>query len=112
MFNRQLSYRGTINNFISQIPTRYSIAATNNIGSHLSRRQKIFTVPIGIDKADVVLFLLNDPYAQPSLQAQKDIAAKMELDKNYVEIFKQGDFIAFKKTGLHFQLRQKRHSFL
>ena len=107
MFNKQLSYRGVIDNFISQIPTKYSIAATNNIGSHLSRRQKIFTIPVGIDQADVILFLLNDPYAQPSLKIQTEMAKAMEKNKDYIEVFKQGDFIAFEKRNLYTDTKVK-----
>jgi uncharacterized membrane protein/fermentation-respiration switch protein FrsA (DUF1100 family) len=107
MFNKQLSYGSVINDFISQIPTRYSIAATNNIGSHLSRRQKIFTIPVGIDQADVILFLLNDSYAQPSLKVQKEMAKEMKKDKNYIEVFEQGDFVAFEKRNLYTDINSK-----
>jgi len=101
MFTKQLLNKDSIENFISSIPTRYSISATNNLGSHLSRRQKIFTIPLGVDRADVILFLLNDPFAQPSLAAQKEIAKKMEDDKNYIQVYKSGDFIAFEKKSLY-----------
>lgn len=107
MFNKQLSNSKTVENFITTIPTRYSIAATNNIGSHLSRRQKIFTIPVGIDQADVVLFLLNDPFAQPSLKAQKAMVMQMENDKKYLQIIKNGDFIAFEKKDLYTQAKPK-----
>lgn len=96
-----------IQSFIERIPPKYSIAATNNIGSHLSHRQKIYTIPIGIDQADIVVFLLNDKFAQPSLAAQIEIANKMKKDKNYIEIFKEGDFIVFEKRNLYIQLPPK-----
>lgn len=101
MFTKQLSNKADINDFLESIPTKYSVAATNNLGSHLSRRQKIYTIPVGIDKADVVLFLLNDPFAQPSLKAQIDTAKKLESDKNYLQIYKSGDFIVFEKRNLY-----------
>lgn len=97
LFNNQLSNRKVIADFLAKIPTENSIAASNNLGSHLSRRQKIFTIPIGIDKADTILFLLNDTYAQPSLKAQKEMAKIMESNKKYILIFKDGDFVAFAK---------------
>lgn len=103
MFDTPLSYTTSITNFIHDIPRRYSIAATNNVGSHLSHRQKIFTIPVGIDTADIIIFLLNDSTAQPSLDAQKQIVANMKQDKNYIEIFKQGDFIVFEKRNLYLQ---------
>ena len=107
MYAKQIDNRTLIENFISSIPTRYSISATNNLGSHLSRRQKIYTVPVGIDKADVILFLLNDSFAQPTLSAQKQIAEKMKNDKNYVQVYKNGEFIAFEKRNLYVQAKPK-----
>ena len=98
MFTHQLPERKIINEFLEGISPQFSIAATNNLGSHLSHRQKIFTIPVGIDKADIVTFLLNDPFAQPSLKTQMEIASKMKEDKNYIKIFEEGDFIVFKKV--------------
>lgn len=100
MFTRQLPEAKYIDNFLSTIPPKYSIAATNNVGSHLSHRQKIYTIPVGIDKADYIVFLLNDLSAQPSLEFQKDLANKLSLYKDYVEVFRNGDFVAFKKANL------------
>lgn len=101
MFTNQLANRKTIDNFLSKIPKRYSIAASNNLGSHLSQRKNLYTIPIGIGKADVILFLLNDYWAQPSLAAQKQMAKEMSNDKNYIQIYKDGDFVAFEKRSLY-----------
>ena len=100
MFSKQLQNAGIIEDFLSDIPRRYSVAATNNIGSHLSHRQRIYTIPVGIDQADVVIFLLNDPYAQPSLAAQKEMVYKLRHDDRYIEIYELNDFIAFQKRNL------------
>jgi len=108
MFTKQLSQKETIENFLDSIPSKFSIAATNNLGSHLSRRQKIFTIPVGIDKADIIVFLLNDPFAQPSLKAQIETAKKMKKDKNYIQVFKQGDFIVFEKRNLYLEEHEKK----
>jgi len=101
MFTKSLKNKKAIDNFLINIPRQYSIAATNNVGSHLSHRQKIFTIPVGIDRADIIVFLLNDYSAQPSLAAQIDMAKRMENNKNYIQIFKSGDFIAFEKRNLY-----------
>lgn len=108
MFINQQPNREIIDDYLSSIPAKFSIAATNNVGSHLSHRQKIFTIPVGIDKADIIVFLLNDPFAQPSLKAQKEIAKKMENDKNYIEVFKEGDFIVFEKRDLYLESGRKK----
>jgi len=101
MFWRPQVDREIIDRFLSSIPRRYSIAATNNIGSHLSHRQLIYTIPTGIDKADILVFLLNDKFAQPSLKAQINMAEKLENDTKYVEAIHQGDFVVFEKKGIY-----------
>lgn len=107
MFTKPVVNRKIVDNFIFDIPKKFSIAATNNLGSHLSHRQKIFTIPIGIDKADIIMFLLNDQYAKPSLEAQKVMAQKMKKDKNYIEVFKEDNFIVFEKRNLYLQKQPK-----
>jgi len=97
MFIKPQPNAEVINTFLRHIPKRYSIAATNNLGSHLSHRQKIFTIPTGIDQADIVMFLLNDKLATPSLAEKKKIAENMKHDKKYKKTFELGDFVAFEK---------------
>jgi len=103
MFIKPQPNKDVIDAFLSQMPKRFSVAATNNLGSHLSRRQRIYTIPQGVDKADVVLFLLNDIFAQPSLNAQAQMAQDLSHNKNYIEVFKLGDFVAFEKKAVYFQ---------
>lgn len=97
MFTKAQPNKEAIENFLSRIPKHYTVAGTNNLGSHLSQREIIYTIPLGVEKADVILFLLNDGFAQPSLQTQKEMVNNLKHNKNYVEILKIGDFIAFKK---------------
>ncbi len=101
MFVDQERNRDIIQSFLNDIPPSFSVAATNNIGSHLSHRQNIYTIPVGIDKADIVVFLLNDAFAQPSLAAQRSMAEAMKHDKNYIEIFRENDFVVFEKRNLY-----------
>jgi uncharacterized membrane protein/uncharacterized membrane protein YbhN (UPF0104 family) len=97
MFTKQLPNRYVIEKYISTIPKNLSVAATNNLGSHMSQREHIYTIPMGIEKADVIMFLLNDVFAQPTLDTQKEFATKFENNKDYVLLFKDGDFVAFQK---------------
>lgn len=98
MLTNPLPEKEVIHKFLSEIPRNLSVAATNNTGAHLSQREKIYTIPVGLKDADIVVFLLKDPFAQPSLKAQKEMAEELKNDKNYIEIFKEGDFVAFKKV--------------
>lgn len=108
MFAKTISEKKIIEDFLIHIPQKYSISATNNLGSHLSHRQKIFTVPVGLNNADIVAFLLNDPFAQPSLKAQKEMVLKMKNDKNYIQVFKEGDFIVFERRSLYLETNKKK----
>lgn len=101
MFITPINDKDIIENFLATIPKNLSVATTNNLGSHLSRRQKIYTIPVGIDQADIILFLLNDPAAQPSLEAQITMSEKMKRDRNYIELFRLHDFVVFEKRNLY-----------
>ncbi len=103
MFTKPLKDRKLIQTFISGIPTRYKVAATNNLGSHLSRRQNVYTIPEGLNEADVLVFLLNDPFAQPSLSAQKEMVDKLKSNPDYKLLFSQGDFVAFQKKSIDYK---------
>jgi len=107
VFKKPLANAKTIDNFLTNIPTRYSIAASNNLGSHLSHRRNIYTIPLGVGQADVILFLLNDAFAQPSLQAQREMVKEMSNDKNYIQVYKDGDFVAFEKRTLYTETNSK-----
>lgn len=101
MFWLQQPNKQLISNFLASIPHRYSIAATNNIGSHLSHRQRIYTIPTGIDEADILVFLLNDKFAQPSLKAQIAMTVHLRNDSRYVEVIHVGDFVVFEKKTVY-----------
>ncbi|MBI4089192.1 MAG: DUF2079 domain-containing protein [Candidatus Levybacteria bacterium] len=100
MFTKPQPKKQIIENFISRIPQKHSVAATNNLGSHASQRRDIYTIPEGIDSADVILFLLNDQFAQPSLQAQKEMVENLKQDKSYIKVFEKDDFVVFKKREI------------
>ena len=100
MFIHPYPNKIVVRKFLTTIPKEYSVAATNNLGSHLSRREKVSTIPLGIDRADVILFLLNDKFAQPSLTAQIKMVNSMKSDKNYFKVFEKDEFVVFKKPGV------------
>ena len=105
IYTSYIKDREVIKKVISQIPRDLSVAATNNLGAHLSQRKNIFTIPQGINEADVIVFLLNDAYAQPSLSAQKEMARQLRNNPDYVKIYEVGDFVEFSKKEFEKQLR-------
>ena len=112
MFVDQLSYAPLIDTFLLSIPKSYSVAATNNIGSHLSHRKLIYTIPVGLKDADIVVFLLNDPYAQPSLPAQKKMAAELDKDPLYQKLIAYNDFVVYKKKSVPTYYPRKQRGIL
>lgn len=86
-----------IQDFLKTIPAELSVAASNNLGSHLSQREKIYTLSAGINEADVVVFLLNDEYAAPSLSEQRRLATELKYDNRYIELYTIDGFIAYSK---------------
>lgn len=99
IYTRSVSEKNEIKRFLKLIPQDISVAATNNLGAQLSHRTRIYTVPYGLDEADVVVFLLNDPYAQPSLSDQREYARNLQNNPSYIEIYRAGDFIALSKRS-------------
>lgn len=96
MFTKPQPNKEVVENFLSKIPKHYSVAATNNLGSHVSHRQQVFTIPVGIEKADVVIFLLNANSSQ-SLNEEKEMVDNLKHENNYVEALRIDDFVAFKR---------------
>jgi uncharacterized membrane protein len=92
--------REKIKEFLTLIPSDLSVASTNNLGAHLSHRTKIYTIPHGVKDADVIVFLLNDSYARPSLSEQREYARTIQNDPSYIELYRIGDFIAFAKRSV------------
>lgn len=112
IFTNQLPYESLIDSFLASIPKRYSVAATNNIGSHLSHRQRIYTIPVGLKDADIVVFLLNDQFAQPSLKAQREMAGQLDNNPNYDKLFAYRDFVVYKKKGVPTYMRNGHRTLL
>lgn len=92
MFIKQLPDRNYIDSFLSKIPKKDSVAASNDIGSHLSSRENIYEIPYGLDRADDVVLLLDwtDPLA-------KSAYATVSKDPHYYEIIRKDDFVAFQR---------------
>lgn len=84
-----------IRKFLLRIPQNLSVSASNNLGAHLSHREKIYTIPHKMYDADVVVFLLNSQNAQPSLTDQLRFVRDLEFNEKYIEALTTGDFRSF-----------------
>lgn len=100
MITKPVSDKTFIDSYISQIPQNYSIAASNNIGSHLSHRKHIYILPLGKGKADMIIFLLTNSESPRSLESLNQFVQEMKEDQNYVIDVQREKFVVFKKKNL------------
>ncbi len=96
MFTKPLLHAKEIDAYLSRLPKKYSIASSNNLGSHLSQRQQIYTIPLGIDKADIIA-LLQDTTTSGSDVVQTQLISRLKSDTNYLTFYDLNGFIVFKK---------------
>lgn len=97
MFTKQVNDREIIEKYLSGIPKNLKVSATNNLGAHLSDREMIYTVPLGLDKADVVVLLLTN---QPTQKLEQELIDKLKLSGKFDLAFEKDKFIVFKKKNI------------
>lgn len=97
MFTKQLESRKEIDNFLASIPKEAKVAATNNAGSHLSQREHIYTLPIGEEEADYLIYLLRHGWSVNGDEEQRAIE-RLKSDPNFELIYQLENFFAFKRN--------------
>ncbi len=94
MLIKPIANKAYIENYLSQFPSDYSIAASNNIGSHLSQRENIYVVPLVIDKSDLIILLLTDPW---TFKTDTELVKKLKADNYHKLIIEKDRFFVFSK---------------
>ncbi len=98
MFTKQLENGRVITNVINSIPQNLSVSSTNNLGAHLSQREHIYTIPYGMDRADVIVFLLERGYSEVSYRQQLSMIANLKNNPFFNLEFETKDFYLFTKN--------------
>jgi len=95
IYANSVNNRNEIINYLKRIPESYSVASTNNLGAHLSHRRKIYTLPNGSGKADMILFLFESDKstAKENLQYVDDL---IDMNIYYLD-YQRGNFFVYKK---------------
>lgn len=93
MYTKQVKDREFISKYLAGILKKYSIAATNNVGSHVSQREKISVLPRGIESADIVIFLGIG-------SGEKIMIQKLKNNPSYKLAVERGEFFVFKKKTI------------
>ncbi|MBI3984689.1 MAG: DUF2079 domain-containing protein [Candidatus Levybacteria bacterium] len=96
MFTKQIENRVEITKFLSSIPKDIEVAATNNLGSYLSQRENIYTIPYGMDRADLLMFLVDHGWSPQSIQEQRKTIEALKQGKDFELVFETTDFFVFK----------------
>jgi uncharacterized membrane protein len=100
MITKVNSDKNKINSVLSDIPSNYSVATSNSLGSHVTHRQYLFTIPYGWDDADYVIFLKNETNAYPSLTDHLSQITKLSTSSAYIKYFDDGTLVAFRKKSI------------
>ncbi len=92
MFKKQLVNKMVVDKYLRSIPNDEKISATNNLGSHLSHRKFIYTIPVGMTDAEKIVLLVKEN----SSQKEKDALNALLMDPTYLLMFRDQDFYVFK----------------
>lgn len=99
MFTKPAADKEFIVQSISQIPSSARVATSNNLGAHLSNREHLYVLPLGIQKADYIVFYLTPAQPQDLLQDDLKLVEQLKTDPNYEIVVEKGIFIIFKKNS-------------
>lgn len=105
MFTKQMENRFVIKNVIDSIPKNLSVASSNKLGSHLSQREHIYTIPNGIDRADAIVFLLQRRYSEVDYQAQLKMVEELKQNPLFTLEFEDTNFYLFYRKNLALEVK-------
>jgi uncharacterized membrane protein/uncharacterized membrane protein YbhN (UPF0104 family) len=97
MITNPLKQRNFVDQTIQTIPQNVSVGASNNIASHLSNRETIYVSPIGLEKAEYIVFLLDHMQSPEKLPTEYQLIQHYKRNPQYQILTEQGSFILFKK---------------
>jgi uncharacterized membrane protein len=100
MITKVNSDKEKINAVLANIPSQYSVATSNSLGSHVTHRQYLFTIPYGWNDADYVIFLKNETNAYPSITDHLSQISKLSTSSAYIKYFDDGTLVAFRKKSI------------
>ena len=97
MFTKHEKNRELIDRTLAAIPADKKVAASNNVGAHLSNRRDIYVLPTGAEQADIVVFLLTNSEKGPSFAKEEELVKKLSADPKYRLVVQKDEFTVFEK---------------
>ncbi len=96
MITDPFPHKREVDTLIASIPEDAKVSASNGLGSHLSHRRFIYTLPRGLEDAEYILITRGDPNNSSSNQFS-DIIGTLSSNRVYTIIYDDGNVIAFQK---------------
>lgn len=99
MFTEPLAYRDEFDEILKKIPAEASVAAGNEIGSHLSHRENIYSLAIDVIDADYVVLFLRNP--DPSeLKDNNELKIQLSQNPEFEKWYEKNGLTIFKKKTI------------
>jgi uncharacterized membrane protein len=98
MFVEDRPNRKAIEEYLQSLPENLSIAASNQLGAHIAERERLSAIPVGIEEANMVIFLLSDGTVYPSQKAHQMLSKSLLDDPNYTLVKRIDDFLVFRNN--------------
>ena len=89
---------------VDLIPSGAAVSATNRLGSHLSARRYVYSVPV-LGRADWIAVDTTDPWMPRAFAGDFDIPRfeafldRIKASPRWEKVFEEGPVIVYRKTG-------------
>lgn len=98
MMTKPEKNRDLINKTLASFPPEAKVAASNNVGAHLSNRRHIYVLPKGAEQADILVFLLTDSEKGSSFKPEQEQVKHYSKDPRYRIVVQKDEFTVFEKV--------------
>jgi uncharacterized membrane protein len=99
MFTKQYLHKNELKALLESIPELASVSTTNSIGSHLSHRKYLYSVPFAMNSADIVILDNSDDNLPDPESDFATKSAMLQADQGYEVFYRDGNLTAFKKKA-------------
>lgn len=91
MFTSFSPEKQAMKTYLSSIPQRASVSATNNLGAHLANREHIYIYPLGYDIADYVVL------DKKKVDTRAEAYLQLIADSNLITSFENESYLVYRR---------------
>lgn len=88
-----------VSDYLNIIPRSEAVAASNNLAPHLSHREKIYSLPTGVSKANLVLFYFSKNENPTMKNADSKLVQQLSVDPKFQIVYQLDNFIVFERIN-------------